>query len=157
MNHINTLQWTLDPRLGPHDVEIPFSYISRVAPSQWSTRTTTSINSSTMPDAYCYRTDRLPRQRGYDGCFESYQTFCNLPRETTALAILRRVAYIVAPIMRRQRWSVPLLNELPMYHPDLGTMISGHVKNRTKFMGLPGQAAFVMCVRALMCVSDIMR
>jgi hypothetical protein len=63
----------------------------------------------------------LPLHAGFDGCFENYETLPDLPFEPTALAVLRRVAYFVDPIMRRHNWTVPLLEELP---PD--SMILGN-------------------------------
>jgi hypothetical protein len=94
------------------------------------------LNSSTMPDAYRYLTRNLPAQHGYDGYFESHQTLRHLPCEDTALAVLRRCAYIVAPVMRRHGWSVPLLNELPMDSPDLGSMATVRLTKQVKSMGL---------------------
>jgi hypothetical protein len=57
-----------------------------------------------------------------DGCFASYSTLRDMPDQDKALHILRRCAYIVGPIMRRQGWWVPSLNELPVPYHRLGEM-----------------------------------
>jgi hypothetical protein len=99
-----------------------------------------------MPDAYRYLTRNLPAQHGYDGYFESYQTLRHLPCEDMALAVLRRCAYIVAPLMRRHGWSVPLLNELFMGSPDLGSMAAVRMTKQVKSMGLSKKVKNPMCL-----------
>jgi hypothetical protein len=54
----------------------------------------------------------LPPHPRFDGHFTSYETL-DLPHWRVALQFLRRVAYIVGPIMARRGWTVPLLSELP--------------------------------------------
>jgi hypothetical protein len=56
--------------------------------------------------------DELAPQRGQDGYFSRYTTLDGLPHQAYALYLLRRCAYIAAPIMRRHNWTVPMLNEL---------------------------------------------
>jgi hypothetical protein len=54
----------------------------------------------------------LPPHPRFDGHFTSYETL-ELPHSLVAFQFLRRVAYIVSPIMARRGWTVPLLSELP--------------------------------------------
>ncbi|CAN9262910.1 unnamed protein product [Alternaria alternata] len=58
---------------------------------------------------------QLSYQRGLDGYFPCYTTLDHLPQQAYALYLLRRCAYIIAPIMRRHSWSVPMLHELSPY------------------------------------------
>jgi hypothetical protein len=99
-----------------------------------------------MPDAYRYLARNLPAEHGYDGYFESYQTLRHLPCEDMALAVLRRCAYIVAPIMRRHGWSVPLLNELSMSSTDLGSMAAVRMTKQVKSMGLSRKVKTAVCL-----------
>jgi hypothetical protein len=74
---------------------------------------------------YCKRT--LPSESGLDGHFANYKTIDGLPNEQAVLQLLRRCAYIVAPIMRRHDWVIPTLTELPSDSPNLGSMSAAHL------------------------------
>jgi hypothetical protein len=54
----------------------------------------------------------LPQEAGLDGEFLSYKTFNDSPNEKDVLLILRRLANLVQPLMRRRGWKVNTLSEM---------------------------------------------
>jgi hypothetical protein len=54
----------------------------------------------------------LPHEAGLDGEFLSYKTLNGSPNEKEVLLILRRLANLVQPLMRRRGWKVNTLSEM---------------------------------------------
>ncbi|KAH3939184.1 hypothetical protein HBI56_231810 [Parastagonospora nodorum] len=90
----------------------------------------TSTPSCTAHAKMYYTLPELPSREGFDGCFRAYDTLSDLPSEQTALSLLRRVAYVVGPIMCRREWTVPMLLELS---GDDGRWGYAKVRTETKY------------------------
>ncbi|KAF2844776.1 hypothetical protein T440DRAFT_547106 [Plenodomus tracheiphilus IPT5] len=80
-----------------------------------------------MYDSYHHR-DEIAIARGMDGEFGMYKTIHGFPLEPKALSRLRRCAFIVAPIMRRHGWQMPILAEL---HPSDSCLGKSYFIRRT--------------------------
>ncbi|RAR09831.1 wlm-domain-containing protein [Stemphylium lycopersici] len=67
-----------------------------------------------------HKISALPPIPGLDGHISTYYTLDHYPNAGYALHRLREVAYIIAPIVARHAWHIPILRELSPYSSCLG-------------------------------------
>lgn len=106
-----------------------------------------------------YTIGSLRREHGLDGMFLSYEVQDDVECALCVLEVLRRVAYIVGPIMQRRGWMIPVLGELPVSNThELGVALVGDgeqairsdgVLSRARFKTIPSCSKIQLRIRAV--------